>query len=126
MQGLGFGKSRELLLSLAVGKDRRYKVLCLGIMELVLIAAVYYAANWNLIKESTGVAGRLSLRHRLLSFPVVVCVVVVEKRSRRSSLSRWELRSKTQLYRHRWLVKSRLKKSSTLPSKQFAQCQDLV
>ena len=85
MQGLGFGKSRELLLSLAVGKDRRYKVLCLGIMELVLIAAVYYAANWNLIKESTGVAGRLSLRHVCRRSPLLCALlwwrsVVVEVR----------------------------------------------
>ena len=102
---LGFGKSRELLLSLTVGKDRRYKVLCLGIMKLVLIAAAYSAANWNLIKESTSSAGKLSLHSVCRRFPLFVCVVVVEKRSRRSSLSRWELRSKTQLYRYRWLVK---------------------
>ena len=102
---MGFGKSRELLLILTVGKDRRYKVLCLGIMKLVLIAAAYSAANWNLIKESTSSAGKFSLHSVCRRFPLFVCVVVVEKRSRRSSLSRWELRSKTQLYRYRWLVK---------------------
>ena len=62
-------------------QDRRYKVLCLGIIELVLIAVAYSAANWNLIKGFR----RVPVSQSTSPFVVVLVVVVrvvVEKRSR--------------------------------------------